>query len=33
MKYLEKNSIQWTENEPNSGNILIRINQGRDQQG
>jgi hypothetical protein len=33
MKYLEKNSIQWTEKEPNSGNILIRINQGQDRHG
>ncbi|RCV14143.1 hypothetical protein SETIT_2G402300v2 [Setaria italica] len=27
MKYLEKNSIQWTEEEPHSGNILVGINQ------
>ncbi|KAL6634820.1 hypothetical protein ACP70R_027491 [Stipagrostis hirtigluma subsp. patula] len=33
MKYLEKNSIQWTEDEPNSGNILIRINQVGNPQG
>jgi len=33
MKYLEKNSIQWTEEEPHSGNILVRINQVGNQQG
>ncbi|KAL6911885.1 hypothetical protein ACP4OV_000690 [Aristida adscensionis] len=33
MKYLEKNSIQWTEDEPNSGIILIRINQVETKQG
>nr|CAB3447347.1 unnamed protein product [Digitaria exilis] len=33
MKYLEKNSIQWTEEEPHSGNILICINQAGKQHG
>ncbi|KAJ1280137.1 hypothetical protein BS78_04G208100 [Paspalum vaginatum] len=33
MKYLEKNSVQWTEEEPHSGNILIQINQVKNQQG
>ncbi|TVU03011.1 hypothetical protein EJB05_20600, partial [Eragrostis curvula] len=33
MKYLEKNSIQWTEDVPNSGDILVRINQGQKRQG
>ncbi|CAN6245275.1 unnamed protein product [Urochloa humidicola] len=33
MKYLEKNSIQWTEEEPHSGNILISINQVGNQHG
>ncbi|XP_062217782.1 putative nuclear RNA export factor SDE5 [Phragmites australis] len=32
MKYLEKNSIQWTEDEPHSGNLLIRINQVENRQ-
>ncbi|CAD6243322.1 unnamed protein product [Miscanthus lutarioriparius] len=33
MKYVEKNSLHWTEEEPRSGNILIRINQVENQQG
>ncbi|OEL17475.1 putative nuclear RNA export factor SDE5 [Dichanthelium oligosanthes] len=33
LKYLEKNSIQWTEEDPHSGNILIRINQVGNQHG
>lgn len=33
MKYVEKNSLQWTEEEPRSGNILIRINQVENRQG
>ncbi|RLM79221.1 putative nuclear RNA export factor SDE5 [Panicum miliaceum] len=33
MKYLEKNSIQWTEEEPHSRNILVRINQVGNQHG
>ncbi|CAN6226229.1 unnamed protein product [Urochloa humidicola] len=33
MKYLEKNSIQWTEEEPHSGNILVQINQAGNQHG
>ncbi|CAN6238775.1 unnamed protein product [Urochloa humidicola] len=33
MKYLEKNAIQWTEEEPHSGNILISINQVGNQHG
>lgn len=33
MKYLEKKSIQWTEDKANPGTILIRINQLEDQRG
>ncbi|KAF0931704.1 hypothetical protein E2562_005699 [Oryza meyeriana var. granulata] len=32
MKYLEKKSIVWTEEEANLGTILIPINQTQDQQ-
>jgi hypothetical protein len=32
MKYLEKKSIVWTEEESNPGTILIPINQKQDQQ-